>query len=115
MQRIQPLLIAERRPLFRAIAARINIIAPYHQVHQGDNGLFAFLIPPDSECQADVIVRQLRALFTYDIVAGPYREGYDVGASFGIMNEFELPFDQRLAVAIDRAEVGVFVTLQRVV
>lgn len=115
MQRIQPLLIAERRPLFRAIAARINIIAPHHQVHQGDNGLFAFLIPPDSECQTDVIVRQLRALFAYDIVAGPYREGYDVGASFGIMNEFEMPFDQRLAVAIDRAEVGAFVTLQRVV
>ncbi len=113
MQRINPLTIGERRPLFRAIAARINVIAPRHQVHQGDNGLFAFLIPPDSECQSDVIVRQLRALFTYDIVAGGHE--YDVGASFGIMNEFELPFDQRVAVAIDRAEVGVFVTLQRVV
>lgn len=112
-QRINSLTIGERRPLFRAIAARINVIAPRHQVHQGDNGLFAFLIPPDSECQSDVIVRQLRALFTYDIVAGGHE--YDVGASFGIMNEFDLPFDQRLAVAIDRAEVGVFVTLQRVV
>jgi diguanylate cyclase len=112
-QRIQPLLIAERRPLFRAIAARINIIAPGHQVHQGENGLFAFLIPPDSECQTDVIVRQLRALFTYDVLADGHH--FDVGASIGIMNEFELPFDQRLAVAIDRAEVGVFVTLQRVV
>jgi diguanylate cyclase len=112
-QRILPLLIAERRPLFRAIAARINIIAPGHQVHQGDNGLFAFLIPPDSECQTDVIVRQLRALFTYDVLANGHN--FDVGASIGIMNEFELPFDQRLAVAIDRAEVGVFVTLQRVV
>jgi diguanylate cyclase len=114
-QRIQTLLIAEQRPLYRAIAARINIIAPGHQVHQGDNGVFAFLIPPDSVCDPDVIVRQLRALFVHDIVTGPYRIGYDVGASFGIMRETHLPFDQRLAVALDRAEMTVFTTLHRVV
>jgi hypothetical protein len=113
--RIEPLLIAEKRPLYRAIAARINVIAPGHQVHQGENGLFAFLIPPDSECDTSVIIRQLKALFIPDIVTGPYNIGYDVGASFGIMKELDLPFDKRLAVAIDRAEMGVFVTLQRVV
>ena len=113
VQRIAPLLIAERRPLFRATAARINIMAPHHQVHQGDNGLFAFLIPPDDECQTDVIVRQLQALFTYDIIVGGHP--YDVGASIGIMDDVALPFSKRLAVAIDRAEVGVFVTLQSVV
>jgi diguanylate cyclase len=114
-QRIEPLLIAEKRPLYRAIAARINVIAPGHQVHQGENGLFAFLIPPDSVCDTSVIVRQLKALFVPDIVTGPYNIGYDVGASFGIVKELDLPFDKRLAVAIDRAEIGVFVTLQRVV
>lgn len=113
--RIEPLLIAEKRPLYRAIAARINVIAPGHQVHQGENGLFAFLIPPDSECDTSVIIRQLKALFIPDIVTGPYNIGYDVGASFGIIKETDLPFDKRLAVAIDRAEMGVFVTLQRVV
>lgn len=113
VQRIAPLLIAERRPLFRAIAARINIMAPHHQVHQGDNGLFVFLIPPDDECQTDVIVRQLQALFTYDIIVGGHP--YDVGASIGIMDDVTLPFSKRLAVAIDRAEVGVFVTLRSVV
>ena len=113
VQRIAPLLIAERRPLFRAIAARINIMAPHHQVHQGDNGLFVFLIPPDDECQTDVIVRQLQALFTYDVIVDGHP--YDVGASIGIMDDVALPFSKRLAVAIDRAEVGVFVTLRSVV
>lgn len=111
-QRIESLTIGERQPLYRAIAARINIIAPYHQVHQGDNGIFAFLIPPDSECQSDVIVRQLRALFTYDVIARGLE--YDVGASIGIMRETDLPFDKRLAVAIDRAEFTVFGELYQV-
>ena len=113
-QRIETLAISEKRPLYRAIAARINIMAPHHQVHQGENGIFAFLIPPDSECQSDVIVRQLQALFIYDIVLEPGRE-YDVGASIGIMRETDLPFDKRLAVAIDRAEFTVFGDLYQVV
>jgi diguanylate cyclase len=112
-QRIETLTIGERRPLYRGIAARINIIAPHHQVHQGDNGLFAFLIPPDSECESDVIVRQLQALFTYDVIARGLE--YDVGASIGIVRETDLPFDKRLAVAIDRAEFTVFGELYQVV
>jgi diguanylate cyclase len=102
----------EQKVLLRAIVARINVIAPGCLVHQGDDGLFAFLIHPDSGIYADPLPGQLHALFTQNFVAinGLQR----IGISVGINDDIDATFDVRLAVAIDRAEFSEFVTLQAV-
>ncbi len=102
----------EQRVLLRAIVARINVIAPDCLIHQGDDGIFVFLIPPDSGIDVDPMPGQLHALFTQDFV-GPH--GFQrIGISVGVNDDLNCPFGERRAVAIDRAEFSEFVTLQAV-
>jgi diguanylate cyclase len=109
---IEPLPREEQRVLLRAIVARINVIAPDCLIHQGDDGLFVFLVPPDSGIDVDPMPGQLHALFTQDFVAlnGMQR----IGLSVGVNDDLDCSFDIRVAVAIDRSEFSEFVTLQAV-
>jgi diguanylate cyclase len=102
----------EQRMLLRAIVARINVIAPECVVHQGDDGLFVFLVPPDSEIDLDPMPGQLHALFTQDFLG--FHGFQRIGISVGINDDLGCTFDVRRAVAIDRAEFAEFVTLQAV-
>ena len=102
----------EQKILLRAIVARINVIAPGCVVHQGDDGLFVFLVPPDSGIDVDPMPGQLHALFTQDFLGG---HGFQrIGISVGVNDDLDCTFDARRAVAIDRAEFSEFVTLQAV-
>lgn len=102
----------EQKILLRAIVARINVIAPDCLVHQGDDGIFVFLVPPDSGIDVDPMPGQLHALFTQDflVIHGFQR----IGISVGVNDDLDCPFGERRAVAIDRAEFSEFVTLQAV-
>jgi CHASE2 domain-containing sensor protein len=102
----------EQKILLRAIVARINVIAPDCVIHQGDDGIFVFLVPPDSQIDVDPMPGQLHALFTQDFVS---LNGFQrIGISIGINDDLDCTFDVRRAVAIDRAEFSEFVTLQAV-
>ncbi len=102
----------EQGVLLRAIVARINVIAPDCVVHQGDDGLFVFLVPPDSGIDVDPMPGQLHALFTQEFVG---LHGFQrIGISVGVNDDLDCPFGERRAVAIDRAEFSEFVTLQAV-
>ena len=101
-----------QRVLINAVAARINIMCPKSVVHQGDGGLFVWVIPPDNECDFDVLGGQINALFMVPVVG--LNGMHDVGVSLGVVDDMGLNFDARLAVAIDRANVPVYVTLREV-
>ena len=102
----------EQKILLRAIVARINVIAPDCLVHQGDDGIFLFLVPPDSGIDVDPMPGQLHALFTQDFLA---IHGFQrIGISVGVNDDLDCPFGERRAVAIDRAEFSEFVTLRAV-
>jgi diguanylate cyclase len=104
--------LEEQKTLLRAIVARINVIAPDCVIHQGEEGLFVFLVPPDSKIEVDPMPGQLDALFTQDFVV-PH--GFQrIGISVGINDNMDCTFEERRAVAIDRAKLSEFVTLQAV-
>ncbi len=102
----------EQKILLRAIVARINVIAPDCLIHQGDDGIFVFLVPPDSGIDVDPMPGQLNALFTQDFLGV---HGFQrIGISVGVNDDLDCPFGERRAVAIDRAEFSEFVTLRAV-
>lgn len=109
---VAPLSHEAERIAINGVAARINIMCPGSVIHQGDDGLFAWLIPLDSGCDFDVVGGQINALFMVPFV-GLYKM-QDIGVSVGVINDMKLNFGQRLAVAIDRANVPVYVTLREV-
>ena len=73
---------------------------------------FAWLIRLDADCDFDVIGGQINALFMVPFV-GLYGM-QDIGVSVGIVDDMKFNFGQRVAVAIDRANVPVYVTLREV-
>jgi diguanylate cyclase len=111
-QLVAPLSREAQHVLINAIAARINIMCPESVVHQGDDGLFVWLIPYESGCDFDVVGGQINALFMVPVVG--LNGMHDVGVSLGIVDDMKFNFGQRLAVAIDRANVPVYVTLSKV-
>lgn len=111
-QLVAPLSHEAQHILINGVAARINIMCPDSVVHQGEDGLFAWLIPFDAGCDFDVVGGQINALFMVPFV-GLYGM-QDIGVSIGIVDDMKFNFGQRLAVAIDRANVPVYVTLTKV-
>lgn len=112
-QRVEVLPDMEQRALVRAIAARINHIAPRHVVHQGDGGVFVILVPmDDDECDIELVAQQLRALFTFGVFA--LYAPHDVGVEIGISYDLNVPFHTRVSLAIDRAHRGAYTTLRSV-
>ena len=112
-QRVEVLADIEQRALVRAIAARINDIAPRHVVHQGDGGVFVFLVPmDDDECDIELVAQQLRALFTFSVFA--LYAPHDVGVEIGISYDLKVPFHTRVSLAVDRAHRGAYTTLRSV-
>ncbi|MEK6638422.1 MAG: hypothetical protein AABY88_10100, partial [Pseudomonadota bacterium] len=88
------------------------VIAPDCLIHQGDDGIFVFLVPPDSGIDVDPMPGQLHALFTQDFLGV---HGFQrIGISVGVNDDLDCPFGERRAVAIDRAEFSEFVTLRAV-
>jgi diguanylate cyclase len=102
----------EQRAVTRAIAARINIAAPDCTVHQGDNGLFVLLVPPDAEIDVRTVSGQLIVLFALEVVG--LNTTHLLGVSVGAGSDMKRKFESRLELAIDRAERGLFVTLRQV-
>jgi hypothetical protein len=106
------------RPLFeqyqldRSIAARINVIAPDCIIHQGEEGLFVFLIAPDSVCNPEYVGEQIRALFCMQLVS--LRELMNVDVAVGINASLEQDLTVRVAVAVDRARPIQFTGLHAV-
>jgi diguanylate cyclase len=105
--------LPDHKGLVESIAARINIIAPDCVVHDGDDGLYVTLIPPDSVVEVDLVVEQLHALFTEDVVS--LDSILKVYVSIGMNDDANLRFGERVAVATDRALHSAFVTLRQVV
>jgi diguanylate cyclase len=102
----------QQREFARTIASRINIICPLNLVHQGEDGLFVWLINPGEALNLPGISAQLQALFRLPVGAGG--RSIDVGIASGFGSDMSEPFAARLAVAMDRARVSVFVTLRSV-
>jgi diguanylate cyclase len=102
----------EQRAVTRAIAARIDIVAPDCTVHQGENGLFVLLVPPDSEIDVRTVSGQLIMLFALEVVG--LNTTHLLGVSVGVGSDMKRKFETRLELAIDRAERGLFVTLRQV-
>ena len=103
---------AQQREFVRAIASRINIVCPSSLVHQGEDGLFIWLINPNEVLNLVGISAQLQALFRLPV--GACGRSLDVGIATGFGTDMSDPFAARLAVAMDRARVSVFVTLRSV-
>lgn len=101
-----------QRELIHAVAARIGIVCPDSIVHQGDDGLFVWLIPHGSEGDIDTLPGQLLALFMVDI-----SDSYEmrmIGVSVGRSADLSLKFGERLAVTSDRAIASAYITLRQV-
>lgn len=101
-----------QRELIHAVAARIGIVCPNSIVHQGDDGLFVWLIPHGSEGDIDTLPGQLLALFMVDI-----SDSYEmrmIGVSVGRSADLSLKFGERLAVTSDRAIASAYITLRQV-
>jgi CHASE2 domain-containing sensor protein len=111
-ERMMALRPAEQRSVTKAIAARINIVAPGCVVHQADDGLFTFLVPPDSEIDTGSVSGQLTALFALDILGIDALHAFDI--SVGACGDSNRKFESRLEVAIDRAERGIYIMLREV-
>jgi diguanylate cyclase len=105
--------LPDHKGLVESIAARINIIAPDCLVHDGDDGLYVILIPPDSAVEVDLVVEQLHALFTEKVVS--LDSIFKIYVSIGMNDDANLRFGERVAVATDRALHSAFVTLRQVV
>ena len=105
--------LPDHKGLVQSIAARINVIAPDCLVHDGDDGLYVILIPPDSVVEVDLVVEQLHALFTEKVVS--LDSILKIYVSIGMNDDANLRFGERVAVATDRALHSAFVTLRQVV
>jgi diguanylate cyclase len=101
-----------QREMIHAVAARIGIVCPNSVVHQGDDGLFVWLIPHGTEYDIDTVPGQLLALFTIDI-SDSYAMRV-IGVSVGRSANLSLKFGERLAVASDRAIASGYITLREV-
>jgi diguanylate cyclase len=101
-----------QREMIHAVAARIGIVCPNSVVHQGDDGLFVWLIPHGTEYDIDTVPGQLVALFTIDI-SDSYAMRV-IGVSVGRSANLSLKFGERLAVASDRAIASGYITLREV-
>jgi diguanylate cyclase len=101
-----------QRHFVRSVAARINIIFPEQVVHQGEEGLFVWLVPPERDYEPLSYIAQLTALFRLPI--GGHMTAHDVGVAIGFGSNLNDPFAARLAVATDRARISLFGTLTSV-
>lgn len=101
-----------QRAFVRAVASRINIIFPDQTVHQGEDGLFVWLLAPGDTFDPLSIIAQLTALFRIKVPAG--KQQHDIGIAVGFGSDIDEPFTARLAVAIDRARISLFGTLTSV-
>ena len=104
--------LREQCALDRSIAARINVIAPDCIIHQGADGLFVFLIGPDSVCNPEWVGEQIRALFCMEIVS--LRELVDCEVAVGINSDLEQDLGVRVAIAVERAQPIQFTGLRAV-
>lgn len=104
--------LREQYALDRSIAARINVIAPDSLIHQGADGLFVFLIAPDSVCDSEWVGEQIRALFCMEIVS--LRELVDCEVAVGINTDLGQDLSVRVAIAVDRAQPIQFTGLRAV-
>ena len=95
-----------------AIAARINIIAPECEVHQGDNGLFVFLAPPGGPVNIEKVAPQLEALFKAAVIS--IHAPHDLGVAIGINDDLMIGLSYRVSLAIDRAELGAYAPVRLV-
>lgn len=100
---------ARQRELIHGIAGRIAILCPESIVHQGDDGLFVWLLHNHDEA---MLPGQLLALFMVDVSDGVETHKLDV--SIGKCADLSMKFDARLAVAIDRAQMPAHITLREV-
>jgi CHASE2 domain-containing sensor protein len=101
-----------QRGIVRTIASRINIIFPNNVIHQGDDGLFIWLIKPGEPINRLAASSHLQALFRMPIIS--QHHAHDIGVATGFGYDMQTSFEARLAVASDRAIVSVFVTLRAV-
>jgi diguanylate cyclase len=104
--------LCEQYTLDRSIAARINVIAPDCIIHQGADGLFVFLIAPDSVCDPKWVGEQIRALFCMEIVS--LRELVDCEVAVGINTNLDHDLSVRVAIAVERAQPIQFTGLRAV-
>ncbi len=95
-----------------AIAARINVIAPECEVHQGDNGLFVFLAPPGGPVNIEKVAPQLEALFKAAVIS--IHAPHDLGVAIGINDDLMIGLSYRVSLAIDRAELGAYAPVRLV-
>lgn len=100
--RIGGLTYSRQRQVAHGIAARIGIVCPESVVHQGEDGLFVWLI---SEDDGAMLPGQLHALFMIDIADSQQQHNFDV--AIGKCSDLSIKFEARLAVAIDRATKAV--------
>lgn len=101
-----------QREFVRAVASRINIVFPESVIHQGEDGIFVWLIDANDDYQPTSYIAQLTALFRIPI--GGSRGPHDVGIAAGFSSDMSADFNARLAVAVDRARVSLFGTLSSV-
>lgn len=104
--------LCEQYALDRSIAARINVIASDSLIHQGADGLFVFLISPDSVCDPEWVSEQIRALFCMEIVS--LRELVDCEVAVGINTNLDHDLSVRVAIAVERAQPIQFTGLRAV-
>ena len=101
-----------QREMILGVAARIGIVCPNSVVHQGDDGLFVWLVARGSDEDINTLPGHLLALFMAD-VCDSYATRV-IGVSVGRSDDLSLKFGERLAVVSDRAKVSAFITLREV-
>ncbi len=106
------LMPVRQREMILGVAARIGIVCPNSVVHQGDDGLFVWLVAQGSDEDFDTLPGHLLALFMVD-VCDSYATRV-LGVSVGRSADLSLKFGERLAVASDRAKASAFITLREV-
>jgi diguanylate cyclase len=96
--RVSGLTYSRQREIAHGIAARIGIVCPDSVVHQGEDGLFVWLLSDDDGA---MLPGQLHALFMIDVADSQQQHSFDV--AIGKCSDLHIKFEARLAVAIDRA------------
>lgn len=104
--------VRNEREMIHSLAARIGIVCPNSVVHQGDDGLFAWLVQPGSAEDYDSLPGHLHALFMVPIAHS--HAPRIIGISVGRCDDQSLGFAARLAVAVDRAKASAYITLREV-
>lgn len=93
---------SRQREIAHGIAGRIGIVCPDSVVHQGEDGLFVWLLSGDD---GSMLPGQLHALFMIDVADSQQQHSFDV--AIGKCSDLHIKFPARLAVAIDRATKAV--------